>query len=89
MWHDIKEIVALLGNLIFLGLIVAMAAVLVRNWSKTSHLNNFSERIVRVDGRLPYTMQITFIPEFPVFDATTPPSNVPGTFPGANTAQAA
>lgn len=77
MWHDVKEILGIITNVIFLALIVATVTFVLRGWQKTAHLTNFSERIVRVDGRIPYTLQITVIPDFPsAFDTqsgiTTP-----------------
>jgi hypothetical protein len=68
MWQDVKEILSLLSNLIFLGLLIATVTFVIRGWRKTAHLSNYSERVTRIDGRFPYTFQITVVPEFPFVD---------------------
>ena len=82
MWQDIKEVLSIVSNLVLVGLVVAVVAYMIRGWKNTAHLTNFSERFVRVDGRMPYTLQVTVIPEFPVFGgglgmATSGDSNEP------------
>lgn len=67
MWQDVKEVLSIVSNLVLLGLVVAVVVFMIRGYQNTAHLTNFSERFVRIDGRMPYTLQVTVIPEFPVF----------------------
>lgn len=65
-WQEIKEVASLLTSLIFLALVIAVIRFMIQGWRKTAHLTTYSERVVRVHGGLPYTLQVTVIPEFPI-----------------------
>lgn len=70
-WDTIKEVFGIASQIIFLGSLLAFMAWMVSGYRETAHLSNFSERFVRIDGRRPYTIQITVIPEFPIGDIET------------------
>lgn len=70
-WEDIREIFSLAINLIIMAAIIAFMRILVQSFRANAHLSNFSERVVRVDGRFPYTLQVTVVPEFPVMNRSS------------------